>query len=135
MIKQVGRIVDTAYLSIWRMRKTKDQSASWERAAGTAIWFTLPILCLVESSVRVTQKWFGVDSLAALVPNRVIYALAVFLPLWFVVYNVYKSVNQKTPVAQRLEKMMSSSSATYRRACVVSYFLFPALLYAVVFFG
>ena len=90
----------------------------------------MPILLLVE----VTLKLLGSGTLAALVPNRVAYGLLIFVPIWLVTYGALRKVNRRLAPSERIDHMMSHTSAAYRRACVFLYFAIPVVIFVVVLF-
>ena len=131
VIRQLGRMVDTVYLSVWRLRKPSNALASWERDAGASIFMALPVLLLIESA----RQWNELGALASQVPNRVVYGLVVFVPICLITYGFFWQVNQREAPANRLESLMNNTSKTYRWICVCSYFLIPATVFVLAFFA
>jgi len=127
--------LDTVYLTLWSTRKSSAAGAPWERDAGTAIYMSIPILMLTEALLKLGSSRFGFVSLASVAPNRVVYGLAVFLPICVATTLVVRNAAKKTPSKARFDRLRLEMSKRARIAATILYFLMPSAIFVYALFS
>jgi hypothetical protein len=117
-------IVDTVYLQVYTGIKA-DPAVSWEREVTAALYMACPILFSLEFVISRLSNVFGIESLAQLAPNRVLYVLFFGVPIWFVVYQVTRRANKANRPVDRIAAVNDKIGKVWQRLFLVGYFVIP----------
>ena len=117
-------MVDSVYLQIYTGIKV-NPLASWAREVRAALYMAAPILFSLEFIVSRFSNVFGIHYLAELAPNRLLYVLLFFVPIWFVVYQVARRANKANRPIDRLAVVNAKFAKAWQWIFLAGYFLIP----------
>ena len=112
------------YLVLWD-RFNPNRRAAWEKPARVAVLMALPLLLSFELVMLLTERWNGIGLLGSLVPNRIVYAVLFFIPVWILVVLLFSRVNRIESADLRLEKLKNSTTSVGRGLRAILYFALP----------
>ena len=119
-------MVDSVYLQLYTSIKA-NRLVSWEREVGASLYMTMPVVWSLDVIVWRFSDVFGIDSLADLVPGRVLYVLVFGVPIWFAIYQLSRRANKANRPVDRLAVVNYKFGRAWQFVFLAAYFVIPFL--------